>query len=285
MRSRIIVNLLLIAGIVLLGVIARYEPGIEAPAESAAITSLKAADVHRIHINRPLRDDLVLRREAPQHWQLERAVALPADNFKVNALLRLAEQQPQRSYPVAGMDLEALQLDPPYASVIVDDTAIEFGSLEPINRLRYVRVRDHVYLIPANYLPLIEARFTQFVRPRLFDAQAHIQTIKLPGLNLARDDKGWHAEPAQPVSADVLQQFADIWQSASGLTIQPADPEQSGEPVEIHLQGQSEPVMLQIIKREPELVLSRPAWGIQYVMGNRGEAMLSLDAAKADLAD
>jgi hypothetical protein len=87
------------------------------------------------------------------------------------------------------------------------------------------------------------------------------------------------------VSSDVLQQFFDIWQGASGITLQPADPEQAGDVVEIQLKGQPDPVELQIISREPELVLSRPAWGIQYRMGSRSEALLTLDAAEADIRD
>lgn len=272
-------------GIVVLGLVARFEPGIETPAETPPITALKADDVRRIHINRPVRDDLVLVRQSAQHWMLERAVPLPADDFKLRALTRLVEERASRSYASADMDLAELRLDPPVASAIFNDVAIEFGSLEPINQLRYVRVRDRVYLIPDNYLPLLEAGFSQFVRPRLFDEEARIASIRVPGLRVDHDGNAWSVEPQQDVSSDVLQQFFDIWQDASSISIQPADPGQSGEVVEIRLRGQAEPVELQIISRQPELVLSRPAWGIQYRMGNRSEALLTLDAATADIRD
>lgn len=285
MKSRLIVNLLLLMGIVVLGLVARFEPGIETPAETPPITALKADDVRRIHINRPVRDDLVLVRQSAQHWMLERAVPLPADDFKLRALTRLVEERASRSYASADMDLAELRLDPPVASAIFNDVAIEFGSLEPINQLRYVRVRDRVYLIPDNYLPLLEAGFSQFVRPRLFDEEARIASIRVPGLRVDHDGNAWSVEPQQDVSSDVLQQFFDIWQDASSISIQPADPGQSGEVVEIRLRGQAEPVELQIISRQPELVLSRPAWGIQYRMGNRSEALLTLDAATADIRD
>jgi len=285
MKSRVIVNLLLLAAIIALGLVARFEPGIESPGKSPAITVLKADDVHRIHINRPVRDDLVLVRQPPSHWQIDRPVPLPADDLKVRALARLAEQQPLRSYATADMNLAELHLEPPYATAILNDTAIEFGNLEPIDKLRYVRVRDRVYLIPDSYLPLMEVGFTQFVRPRLFDDKARIESIRLPDLDITRTGSGWTTDPQKAVSVDVIQQFIDIWQDASGNIIQPANPEQSGEPVEIHLQGQKEPVVLQVISRQPELVLSRPDWGIQYRMGNRSEALLTLDAANADVKD
>ena len=285
MKSRWIINLLLILGIVTLALVAHFEPGIEPPTEIQAITSLKIEEVHRIHVNRPIREDLVLLRQSPEHWLIERAEPLPADAFKVSALTRLAEQKPVRSYPAKDLDLAALQLDPPYATTVLNDITVEFGNLEPIDDLRYIRVGDQVYLIPDNYLPLMEAGFTQFVRQRLFDETASIQAIRLPQLSVVRSDKGWRLEPETQVSADVVQQFVDIWQDASALTIQPASPELAGDPIEIQLQGDDNPVTLQVISREPELILARPDYGIQYRMGNRSEAMLTLDAAEADVKD
>jgi hypothetical protein len=285
MKSRILLNLLLLLGIVVLGLIARFEPGIEAPPDTAAITAIKADDVHRIHINRPVRDDLVLVREAPKNWLIERPAPLPADDFKVRALTRLAEQRPVRSYAADKMDLAELQLAPPYASAILNDTAIEFGNLDPIDRLRYVRVQDRVYLIPDNYLQLMETGFSQFVRLQLFDPQARIESVRVPGLTVSHGGKDWSVEPQQAVSADALEQFFEIWRTASAISIQPANPELAGEPVEIHLHDNPEPIVLQIIARQPALVLARPDWGIQYRMGNRSEALLTLDAAKADIRD
>ncbi len=285
MRSRIIVNLLLVAGIVLLGLIARYEPGLEKKAETAPITALKPAQIHRIHLNRPIRDDLVLRRTDADGWEIKGPVPLPGDAQKISMLTRLAEQRPARSYAAADMDLEALHLDPPYASAILNDTAIEFGSLDPIDQLRYVRVNDVVFLIPATYLPLIEAGFTDFVRLRLFDQKAKIAAIHLPRFSVSRSDGTWHTDLAHQPDSATLQQFVSLWETAAALGVQPADPEQAGDAIGIRFRGETDTVQLQIVQRQPELILSRPAWGIQYRMGNRSEALLSLDAASADVKD
>jgi len=285
MKSRWIMNLLLLVGIVALGLVARYEPGIEAPTETQAITTLRVDDVHRMHVNRPLRDDLVLVRRSPGNWIIDRPAPLPAEDFKIRALARLAEQKPVRSYPAADMDLATLQLSPPYATIFLNDTPVEFGNLEPIDDLRYVRVGERVHLIPDNYLPLMESSFTQFVRDRLLDKDARVEAIRLPDLSLSRTEQGWQMDPDQGLSAAVLQQFVDIWQDASALNVQAANPEQSGDAIEIRLKGKETPVRLQIISRKPELVLVRPDYGIQYRMGNRSEAMLTLDAAKADVKD
>ncbi len=282
MSSRTIINLLLLLAIVILGLVARYEPGLDTPADAQAITGIKADQVHRIHINRPIRNDLVFVKQSDKQWIIERPEPLPADSFKIRALARLAEQEPVRSYSANEMNLADLQLDPPYASAIINDTSIEFGILEPINDLRYVRVTDQVHLIPDTYLQLMETGFSQFVRPGLFSKNERITSVQLPGLLVRKTDNAWETQPPQTVSADVLEQFIDIWQQASSLHIQPANAEQDGEPVEITLANETSPVRFLIISNDPELILARPDYGIQYRMGSRSKAMLTLDATDAD---
>jgi len=283
MKARWIVNLLLLFAIVVLGLVAHFKPGINAPHRPTAITALQQSAVHRIHINRPLRDDLVLLRRPDGEWMLDRHSPLPADRFKVKMLTRLVEQPAVRSYPATGMNLAALQLAPPYATAIFNNTAVEFGNLEPIDDLRNVRVGKQVHLIPDHYLQLMEVSFTQFVRRRLFDKGARITALHLPGLSLKRSGKSWQAEPPQNVSTEAIQAFIETWQEASGLNVQATDPGKTGEPVTLQLEGRDTPIRLQIIRRQPELVLARPDYGIQYVMGNRGKALLNLSPT-ADVA-
>jgi hypothetical protein len=282
MRSRWFTNILLLLAIGILTMVARYEPGIEKTPEAQAITALKKNEVQRIHINRPVRDDLVLTKDSDSSWKLQRTPALPAGSFQVGALLKLVEQEPVRSYAVSDLDLSKLQLAPPTATVVVNDTAVEFGSLEPLEGLRYVRISDQVHLIPDLYQHLIEAHFTQFVRRRLFEGSSRIDAVRLPGLSLTREDRGWSVVPPQDVAADALQQFVDRWQQAVALHIQTAEPGQSGEPVEISFSTPPDSVTLLIAEREPELVLVRPELGIQYRMGNITDTLLSLAEADSE---
>jgi hypothetical protein len=281
MKSRWIVNLLLLVAIGMLMLIAYFEPGIDKQAEAPAITTLKKDQLRRIHLNRPVRDDLVLVKTSTQSWVIEGAPELPADNYQVNALQRLAEQKAVRSYPASELDLAQLQLDPPYATAILNDTAVEFGNLEPLEGLRYVRVADQVHLIPDIYLQLIEVSYTQFVRRRLFNENTRIARIALPDFSIARTEQGWTVAPQQEVSADDLQQFVDRWQDATGLHIQTADSTAEGEAVEVSHTDTKHSVNFVITAREPELVLVRPDMGIQYRMGDLGGSLLSVTAAES----
>ncbi|MEA2079837.1 MAG: DUF4340 domain-containing protein [Pseudomonadota bacterium] len=281
MKSRWIINLLLLVAIGILILVAYFEPGIDEQTEATAITTLQKDQLHRIHLNRPLRDDLVLVKKGTRSWIIEHTPELPADNYQVNALQRLAEQKAVRSYPASELDLAQLQLDPPYATAVLNDTAIEFGNLEPLEGLRYVRVADQVHLIPDLYLQLIEVSYTQFVRRRLFDENTRIARITLADFSIAKSDQGWTVEPQQEVSADNLQQFVDRWQAATGVHIQAADSTAEGEAVKLIQADTGHSINFVISAREPELVLVRADLGIQYRMGDLGGSLLSLTAPES----
>ncbi|HFD79191.1 MAG TPA: hypothetical protein ENK05_02200 [Gammaproteobacteria bacterium] len=280
MKSRWITNLLLLLGVAMLTLVARYQPGLDKPVETAAITRLSADQVRRIHLNRPVRPDLVLVRDAQGGWFIEHEPRLPADRHQVDSLTRLVQQKPVRSYAAGELELDRLQLDPPYASAIMNDLAIEFGGLEPLQDLRYVRVNDRVHLIPDLYLHLVEAAYTNFVRRRLLPPQSRIERLVLPGLTLSKDDGHWSLDPEQPVSADTLQDFVERWQDATALSVRAADADIGGTPIEIGYQG-GKVLRLLLVAREPELLLARPDWGIEYRMGEDADFLLKLPHPEA----
>jgi hypothetical protein len=281
MRSRWFINVLLFLSIALLMLVARHEPGIDKTPETQAVTTLQKDQVDRIHIMRPVRDDLLLQRQDNGEWTVQRTPPLPADSLRVASLLKLVEQEPVRSYRVDELDLAKLQLDPPAATLLMNDVRLEFGGLEPLQELRYLRVGERVHLIPDMYQHLIDARFTLFVRRRLFSDGSRIVALRLPGLSLHRSEQGWEVTPEQSVSADALQRLIDRWQQAEALLVQPAEDPVDGDGIEIELENPSRHVTLVIAESDAELVLVHPATGIRYHMGDQRENLLSLPTMDA----
>jgi hypothetical protein len=275
MRSRWLINLLLLAAIGLLALVALYEPGIEPEPETQTVTALQQGQIDTIRIHRPPRDDLVLARGDHDEWFIEGQTRLPAEPFQVNALLRLAEQAAARSYPASGLDLVKLGLDPPRASVMLGSTQVDFGVSEPLGGLRYVRVGDQVHLTPDIYQYLIDADFTQFVRRQLLPAQAAIRGLRVPAFALTKTGHDWEIEPQQELTADRVQQLIDNWQQASALRVKGAAVTAGGERIEVLLDDPAQPLVFLITAREPELVLLRPDLGIEYHMGDLGDSLLA----------
>jgi len=276
MKSRWIINILLLVAIAVLAMVAHFKPGMDQQAEAVSITRLKQDQLRRIHINRPVREDLVLLKDTSGRWNIEHTPALPIENLQMNALLRLAEEKAVRSYSASELELSQLQLEPPYATIFLNDTAVEFGNLEPIEGLRYVRVADRVHLIPDIYIQLIELSYTQFVRRRLFENGTRIAAITLPGLSIRKADQSWEVEPEQEISADDLQAFVEHWQGATSLNVQTATKVEGNEVVEITLADNAGSINFSIASRKPELVLVRPDLGIQYRMGDTDSELLAL---------
>lgn len=276
MQSRWIVNLLLLVAIGALALVARYEPGIEQTPQAGAVTGLDQEQIDRVRIHRPPRDDLVLARQQGGGWVIASPTALPADQLQVSALTRLAQQKPVRSYPVAELDLARLALEPPRASVMLNDVQVDFGDTEPLEGLRYVRVGAQVHLTPDLYQHLIDAGFSQFVQRRLLPETTPISSLRLPAFSVNKADRDWMIEPRQDVSVDQIQQLIDNWQQAAALRVSSTDAEPAGERIEVVLDDPAQPLLFIIVAREPDLVLLRPDQGLEYHLGDRSDQLLAL---------
>ena len=272
MKSRWLTNLLLFTAVVALSLVARYEPGLDKPQE-LRLTPLAAADITHIELQRPVRERLIMNRDDDGRWWLAREPRLPAEPHQIQALTRLAEQRVTRRYDASELELSRLELDPPRASLTLNDTRIDFGGLEPLENLRYLRVGNQVSLVPDIYMYLVEARYTNFVRRRLLPPGTRIQRLRLPEIELLRGDKGWVAKPERGLSGDTLQQFIDDWQNAAAINIREAAEKTTGEPIELELSDGSR-LTLVLAAREPELVLVRPDLGLEYRLGSAATRLL-----------
>ncbi len=277
MKSRWVINLLLLLAVGILTLVARYEPGIDKKPPAAALTPVHTDEITRIELKRKAHPPLLLELDNG-NWRIHGEPALPAEESQVLALARLADQTAERSYSADGMDLKKLELDPPASSVTLNDLTLDFGMLDALDGLRYVRVAARVYLIPDLYQHLIDADATQFVRRRLLAPNAHIHRIELPDLTLEETEGRWQATPDQgsAVDSDQLVQFVERWENAQALSLRRDTTTDDAGRVRIVLRGKDQPLILTIRSRDPELVLARPEWGVQYVMAEPAGRFLSL---------
>jgi len=286
MRSRWLLNLLLLLGVGILVLIARYEPGIRHTPPDATLTPIHTNEVTRIQLSRKDQPPLLLELDDGT-WRIAQSPPLPAEESQVASLARLADQTAQRSYPVADMDLKKLELDPPDSSVTLNDLTLDFGALDALDGLRYARVGPRVFMIPDLYQYLIDADASQFVRRRILDPDTHIHRIELPDLTLESVEGRWQAtpDPGSAVDSDQLARFVERWENAQALSTRRDATNDNAGTVKLLLRGQDQPVTLVIRARDPELVLARPEWGVQYVMGEAADRFLKLAAPAATPAE
>ncbi|MEJ2687296.1 MAG: DUF4340 domain-containing protein [Gammaproteobacteria bacterium] len=281
MSSRSLLNLALLLGAVALGLVAWLQPGKTPPKPAVTVTSLKPADVTRIELKRAERPDMTFEKRG-QQWYIVGKHDLRAAQFAVAGLLRLADQKVSHSYPLSKMDAAQLKLDKPQASVRFNKgPLIQFGTTSAIGGDRYLKVGDHVYLVPDDYQPLVNGGVTTFVSRRLFPTGATVTGIDTPRFKLEQNSKGhWTLTPNNPdITSDAIQRFADGWAAASAITVQTyrGGNGHSGahQPaVTVRLKGRKTPIHFVIVHRKPELVLARTDLGFAYHLGSEGTKRL-----------
>ncbi|MEE8429414.1 MAG: DUF4340 domain-containing protein [Gammaproteobacteria bacterium] len=268
MNSRTLLNIGLLVLLLGLGLLVLFEPGIEPPPPPTTLTTFNQDDITHVRIDREQQEPLQLDRQQGG-WRVLAEQPIPTSEFQVLSLLELAGTETKRSYPLDQLDLGKLGLDPASAKVTFNnELTIEFGTTEPLSGYRYVRVDDAVHLIKDRYQHLIEADISTFIDHRLLREGSRITRLQLPRMTLAyTDETHWSLVPEDPdVSADAIQELLDAWQHASALWVRKyaAGSAEAQAQVHIQLEGTQDTIEFEIMARQPELVLARPDWHIQY---------------------
>ena len=280
MGARGLLNLVLVVLALGIGLIIYFEPGLEpADAPQPLVTMLAPDEAIGIHIERVKYDPVSFIKRNGRWYLMTEQQELPASTFQVQALLRLLETTSSKHYAADTVDLKSLGLEPPQATVTIDDVAILFGNTAPLGGERYAQIDTTVYLIEDRYQHLINAGWTNFVERKLLPADKSIRTLQLPDMTLTFTDKDqWQLSPGKPgISADAIQQLLDHWNKVSALYARRYDGRTSDEIITVEFSNSPETLTFMVIAHTPELVLARPDWGIQYHLSSgMEEALLTL---------
>ncbi len=218
-RNRL--NLILLAAVLVLGVVAFLQPGLEEekPAKPA-LTTLDPERIQRIEIQRPRQDSIVLRRQGDQ-WQLRLDERwLPANAWRIRQLLELARSPSETRFP-APAELAQYGLAEPRISLRLDTVTLLFGDSEPLTHRRYVRLDDTIHLIDDRHYIHLVAADTDYLRPAPLPAQTRIEALELPdGQRLQRDEDGnWQLQPPRDISQDRINRLLDQWRQAQAMQV------------------------------------------------------------------
>lgn len=258
-------NLILLAAVLALGLLAYWKPGQEPLTPNVTLTGLNPAEITQIRVVRPDEPRLVLTKKG-QSWFLDEPIAIEANPFRVSSLLDLAESTSHAQYPLPGKNAAEFGLDPPEVRLELDGQELAFGSTEPLNFRRYVRVGEILHLIDDVSLRDLKGHAATFVSLRLIPEGASVSELRLPELRLAHAaDGAWSTEPAAPgVSADRLQALADEWTRARAIEVEHHAEQPEGDVISVVLAERADPLRFIVTRREPGLVLVRADLALAY---------------------
>lgn len=266
MHPRVGLNLGLLALVIILGLIAVYEPGREKAPLEQTLLSLPQAAITHIRIERRGKESLLLKKNAGQ-WQLMEPFAAPADDYRIDTLLRLAQTQSLKQIPIGGKDLALFGLDTPEITLTINDQRIRFGGKTALDNRRYLLQGNTIHLVEdAAYYHLIGPA-SGFARKQLLPDNASIIGLELSdALHLQRHEGGWeNLGSAIVASPDQVNALVDNWRFAQAISVTPLEIEtHNREMLRIVVEGRDEPISLIIIQHEPELILARADLKLAY---------------------
>lgn len=227
MNKRWLLNLSLLGIIAVLAVIALWRPGIEQPAATPPLTTIKATQIKRISITRARIASIELQRDRDdgESWKMVRPVSGRTNPFVVNDVLRiLAAKNLQSLTAEATGNLSRYGLDHPGATLQLDQLEILFGDSHPVDNLQYVLVLDHVAMIDSTYFRATTRRYTDYLSKRLIEKDRKPIALSLPDLRVSLEKGTWQVYPEQnDLSADRIKQLVDHWRYAQALSVKKYD--------------------------------------------------------------
>ncbi|MEO5561630.1 MAG: hypothetical protein ABIO49_16765 [Dokdonella sp.] len=163
-------NLFLIVMVALLGFAVYAELRKEDAIATDPLFTLDLATVHTVSISCK---DCTPRRfeKIDGHWRMLEPFAQAADDARIERIVAIA-RAPVRFRHVAGdLDAKKLGLEPPWASLRLDDTTLTFGTTDAIHGDRYVMVGGTIALVPDRFSALL------FTKPESELATPPVSTI------------------------------------------------------------------------------------------------------------
>ena len=259
MKSRLVLNLVLLVLILGLAVVSYFEPG-KKKEEQAPLTVVDEKNLHTITLQNK---DLITFGKQEGHWRLSAPFKAPANEIRVQQLMDIAKAKIEAQYPVKSEDLAKFELDKPKASITLNGSTLHFGGADPINMRRYVRVENTLFLVTDNFFHHLTASATDYVDKKLLPENAKIREISIPGLKaILGPDGKWTQEPKTEPAAN-LNDLVNAWSNARAIDVKRLEKPAQGEPIKIDLlEGQ--PIEWVIVQKEPDLKLARQDLGFEY---------------------
>ena len=190
MKSRILLNLALIAALVALSLVTYFKPWQDA-APSIRLTQLKRDDITRIVIE-PRGAAAIKLEKLDGAWRIIAPLAAQAEDTQVDRLVDIVNAIAKQK--LSNADLSQFDLNPPQVRVTLNDQAIAFGRINDITYEQYAATADGVYLVPPLYGYGIPTDAAKLLSRRVLDAGEVAVAFDFGRHRIERDDKGiWAA--------------------------------------------------------------------------------------------
>ena len=282
------INRVLFFTIVVLGLIAWFDPFSPTPPEYSALTSISIESVQKISLQKTGKEAFRLEKQAGpsiSRWNLVLPLKLPANLLNVRQLLNLTRANSLRQYQIKSEHLTKLGLATPAWEIIFetadgDKTAIGFGKTEPVSQKRYVLVDNTVHLINDRVSQFNFGPPLMLANLDILPVDKSVKEVHLPDRVIRRVDGQWQSSsPAEKsVSQSTYKEFIDEWRYAQASRVALADKNElniDAKPVTVFLEQAEQPIHFMVESSGQDYIVTNKDWGVRYYLnGNVGEKLL-----------
>ncbi|MCG6934861.1 MAG: DUF4340 domain-containing protein [Proteobacteria bacterium] len=267
MNARFWLNLGLLVAAGVLVVLVVFEPGKQAPPQPEILTDMLPEAANHILITRRNDAPIELQKTDGQWWMLK-PWHLPANDFRVQSLLRLLEAESPGHHDLSQLDPAKYGLDKPVATVTFNHTLkIDFGNTAPLQQRRYLAVNNQLHTLFDTFYYQAASKPVTFLSHALLPPDAKPEKLVMPKLTLALQQGSWVVNPPQPrLSADAPIELVNQWRTAQALSIRPVIKPAGKADIEITLQGTAQPLRFKLQQTDESVTLTRMDLGLEYVM-------------------
>jgi len=259
MKSRLTLNLGLLALIAVLTTVAVLKPGKKEEPQP----TLVAGELNSLSRVKLQNKDTLTFEKKDGLWVLTAPFAAPVNQVRMRQLVEVGQAVSSARYPIKPEELAQFGLDRPQATLTLGDTTLQFGNTDPINMRRYVRIGDTLHLVDDNFFHHLTASATDYVDKKLIPEGAKFRQIELPGLKIMKGAEGrWTAEPAGDGKTDWAE-LASTWATARAIEVKRLEKDTPGETIRVTL-NEGSPIEFFILRKQPTLTLARRDLGLQY---------------------
>jgi hypothetical protein len=137
------------------------------------------------------------------HWQMREPYDLPASDAQVERLLAIAGSVVRSRRPLGDLDAGKVGLDPPLMHLQLDALSLDFGTTDVLNGDRYVRVGDHIAMVPDRFSPFLVAVPASELDAGLLPRGSELARLRVNGVERPDLQAAWSDARATRVAASV----------------------------------------------------------------------------------
>lgn len=269
LNSRSLLNIGLFVFILLLVLLVTREPGKDAEKEPARLTELKQADIESIELKRAHETDIKLQKREGI-WYITEPYQLPANDFRAQSVLALAETKSHLQYDANTIDLKKFKLDKPEISIVLNkQVTLDIGGVDPIKNRRYVKNGDTLHLVNDTFYYQLIGKVTAYISYQILPPGIKLTKLVLPKFTLSLQEGDWKISPAQKdTSADSINEFVNEWRHAQSLEISEYTGRLRKANIRIFQEDQDEPIRFRLQKKNDNTFLIRNDLRLRYKLSD-----------------